>query len=189
MNYNNSRSQVGPYLAFDMKVQPDIDFTFSSINDYITGITRLNAMTLYVNSVADPSGLPGSFQGQWDLYVNANTTVAGQWDDSGIYYSGSGNIPTVDILEVRVKNTDNTPKILNFFNLSSAPTYLIGSAANPDPAVACGPNLNTNTAGSYKTLPQCYKFNVDFRIKPGLSNNIRLGYYKIAVEFTISSDL
>jgi hypothetical protein len=169
-------------LTFELKVEPDVNFKFNTIESYTGGIIRANAVTLYVKSVAG-----GGFGGEWDLYVQSNTVAPPNWDDV-IFYSSTGNIPQVDMLQLKIRNIDNTPNNLNFFSLQSTPTYIIGSAAN-DPAVACAVNQHTNVAGDYLTSPQCYKFYIDFMIKPGINNNLRCGYYKLRVDFILMEDL
>lgn len=153
-----------------------VSFDFNTIAKYKTGITIYNAATLYIES-----------DRQWDLTVAASTTVAGQWDNVA-YYSTQGTHPGIDILLMQFRNASNTSLESGFFPLTdkSAPTYIIGTAAAPDPTVSC-PNNGTNEAGSYLINPNCYKFNVDMKIVPGFT--LRPGIYELTIEYRLVEDL
>ncbi|MFB6320690.1 hypothetical protein [Saccharicrinis sp. FJH54] len=161
-------------VSFELKTSPEVDFIFTSIGDYKTGITRFNSLKLNVSS-----------DRRWDLSVKSTTS---DWSVVEAYSSG-GVIPALDILELRVRNSSSTPLISDFFSITDNDQYLIGSAVT-DIDVPC-PNSGTNTAGNYLTLPSCYEFFVDFRITPGLDpvNYVRPGLYRMEIVFTISEDL
>ncbi len=167
----------GQSVSFALKTSPNLEFIFNTVDKYETGIIRANAVTLNIEAVGT----------QWDLYVGTTTTTPGKWDVVSTYAS-TGTLPTVDMVELQFRNASNTSQVSGFFSLTdiSTPTYIIGSAVNPDPATNC-PNNGTNTAGSYIGSPQCYKFNVDMRIKPGLS--FRPGLYTLRVDYVIIQDL
>jgi hypothetical protein len=163
-------------LSFAIKTSPNISFDFNTIQKYSTGITFMNACQLNVVAVGT----------EWDLYVGATTTLAGYWDVTSTY-SSTGNLPTVDMVKVRLRNTSNTPSILTYFDLKDimAPTYLIGTLL-ADPTINC-PASETNTAGSYLTSPGCYKFIVDLKIIPGLT--FKAGLYSLRIDYIIIEDL
>ncbi len=168
-------------VSFSLKTSPNISFVFDDISDYVNGITNMNAVTLNIEAVGT----------QWDLYVGATTLVANQWDVISTY-SLSGIAPTVDMVKLQFRNSNSTSLISGFFPLTdiSTPVYIVGSAVAPDAAVAC-PGAGTNTPGSYLTSPQCYKFNVDLRIVPGLAPGsiYQSGLYYLRIDYIISQDL
>lgn len=167
-------------VAFASKSSPAIEFTFNTVGKYINGITIPNALTLNID--ADLT--------QWDLYVGATTVTPGEWDVT-THYSASGDEPAVDLMEVRLRNSANTSAVSGFFPLTdmASPTYIIGTNSAPDAAVDCTdmPPTGTNVAGDYLSEPECYKFNIDLRIVPGLSH--RAGLYSLRIDFILVQDL
>ena len=164
-------------LSFSLKTSPNILFDFNTVQKYLVGITQMNVCELNIDAVGT----------QWDLYVGATTAVAGEWDVSS-YYSSNGTIPTTDMVELRFRNVAQTAQVPGFFTLQDilSPTYIIGSAISPDVAVNC-PGLGTNTPGSYVANPQCYRFNVDMKITPGLDK--RAGLYSLRIDYVLVPDL
>ncbi|MFO8054613.1 MAG: hypothetical protein R6U19_05550 [Bacteroidales bacterium] len=164
-------------VSFEAKTTPDLDFVFNTVQDYQTGIVKMNAVSLNV-SVSGTN---------WDMYVGSETTNAGFWDVVSTY-SYSGSAPTADIIELRFRNANNTSQQNGFFSLTdiASPTYIIGSPSAPDPSIYC-PNTGTNTAGDYLTEPSCYEFNVDIRINPDYS--FQAGLYTLTIKYVIIEDL
>lgn len=164
-------------LSFSVKTSPNLLFDFNTVQKYLVGITQINVCELNIDAVGT----------QWDLYVGATTAVAGEWDVSS-YYSANGTIPTTDMVELRFRNMAQTAQVPGFFNLQdiSSPTYIIGSAISPDVAVNC-PGVGTNSPGTYVANPQCYRFNVDMKITPGLGN--RAGLYSLRIDYVLVQDL
>ena len=163
-------------LSFALTTSPNISFDFNTVQEYEAGIARFNACVLNIEAVGT----------EWDLYVGATTSVAGQWDVT-TNYSTSGSLPTVDMVQVKLRNSNNTSLVAGFFPLQDilTPTYIIGSSAN-DATVAC-PAAGTNTAGSYLTSPGCYLFHVDLKITPGFI--YRPGLYTLRIDYIIIEDL
>lgn len=162
-------------VSFELKVSPSINMAFNTIEKYQTGLVQYNFSQL--NIEADVN---------WDLYVGARTSVQDEWDEEE-RYSNSGETPEVSILQLRFRNSSNTSQEGDFFPLQDInnPVYIIGSSA-VDAAIPCGA-VGSNAPGSYLTEPNCYQFNVDMLIKPGLT--YRPGLYKIEVVYTIMADL
>ncbi|MFB6341247.1 hypothetical protein ACE1ET_05975 [Saccharicrinis sp. FJH62] len=161
-------------VSFELKTSPEVDFIFSSIADYKSGITRFNSLKLNVST-----------DRRWDLSVKSTTA---DWSVVESYGS-NGTVPSLDMLELRVRNASSTPLISDFFSVTDNDQYLIGSSVT-DIDVPC-PNSGTNVAGNYLTTPSCYEFFVDFRITPGIDpvNYLRPGLYRLEIVFTISEDL
>jgi len=167
-------------VAYGPKSSPSIEFTFNTMSEYVNGITIPNALILNIDAELT----------QWDLYVGATTVSAGEWDIT-TQYSATGDDPQVDLLEVRLRNSSLTPMVSGFFPLSdiASPTYVIGTSSAPDAAIDCSdPDpTGTNKAGDYLSSPECYKFNVDLRIVPGLTH--RAGLYTLRIDFILAQDL
>jgi hypothetical protein len=166
----------GQSLSFEVVSNPDVDFVFNTIQKYQTGIVAMNAITLRVTA----TGV------SWDLYVGAQTDLAGTWDVISSY-GLSGELPIVALLKIRFRNTANTALIPDYFDLTdiSSPTYVIGSAID-DPGVSC-PDQGTNEPGSFLAQPQCYQFNVDLRITPGF--DLRPGLYRLHIKYVLVENL
>jgi hypothetical protein len=170
-----------PSLTFELKTNPTADFTFSDIRQYLYGITRFNVLTLNVNAQ----------EVNWDLYVGASTTIPGNWDNI-LYYGSMGTtvIPTT-ILQIKVNGGTNVDTT-GFFPVPSIspplPYYNIIGLFGNHAAIPCGHEA-PNTPGSYITNPGCFKFNIDFRIVPGINQGYRPGQYYLTVEFFLVQDL
>ena len=153
----------------------DLYFTFNTIRSYTVGGVLGNASEVTVESTVE-----------WDLYVGAETTVAGFWDLVQSYSdAGSDNIP-VSILEVRANTPGLTSQQAAFFQLTdiSAPTFLIGSNAN-DPNTGTG--IGTNVPGDWLSDPFSHRFRISYKLTPGFDYSP--GIYTLTVLFTIAEDL
>ena len=171
-------SAEGQSVSFGItSASSNISFDFNTINKYKTGIIFYNAFELNI----DVSGT------QWDLYVGATTTVAGDFDVTSTY-SSTGTTPPISILKMQFRNSNNTSLMSGFFPLTdiSTPTYIIGTSAAPDLSISC-PNVGTNVAGSYTTNPGCYKFKVDMKITPGFA--YKSGLYTLRIDYILVEDL
>ena len=170
-------------VNFEFKTNSGVDFTFNTITKYLNGIIIPNAVTLDVVAIGT----------QWDLYVGTTTITPGTWDNIQ-YYSSTGNgFPPVGLLQIAVRNASNTSQISGYIPMHDIATTSVDIIGNhltaPDPPVNCADvaHQGTNTAGSYTSDPQCYQFNIDFRIVPGL--NYIAGQYSLRVDFIIARDL
>lgn len=170
-------------VNFDFNSNPGVDFSFNTIAKYTNGIIIPNAVTLDVVATGT----------QWDLYVGTTTVTAGTWDNTQ-YYSPTGNgFPPVGLLQIAVRNAGNTSQLTGFVPLQDIATSTLNIIGNrnsaPDPPIHCSDAVHqgTNTAGSYITDPQCYQFNIDFKIVPGL--NYKAGIYTLRVDFILARDL
>ena len=162
-------------VSFELKTSPNVAFDFTTVNHYVTGVTRMNAIQLNIEATA-----------QWDLYVGTTTDIPGFWDEIS-FYTLNGESPPVSILQLRARNSANTSLASAYLALRDItdPVYLIGSATT-DALVTC-PNSGTNAPGSFVTNPNCYRFDVDLRVLPGL--DYRPGLYELRVDYVIVQDL
>lgn len=171
-----TKSVCSQSLSFEATTNGDVGFVFNTIQKYQSGLVAMNAMTLRITA----EGV------EWDLYVGAETDVAGNWNVI-TNYGATGDIPVVELLKVRFRNTANTSQESTFFDLTdiNTPVYIIGSAA-ADPSINC-PGTGTNTPGSYLTDPQCFQFNVDLQLTPDFS--LKPGLYELIIKYIIVEDL
>lgn len=162
-------------FQFSLKTSPTVNLVFNTIEKYQDGLVQYNFLQLNIET-----------DRTWDLYVGANTSVQGEWDED-LRYSSSGTTPLVDILELRFRNAQNTSQEDDFFPIRDVndPVYIIGSDA-ADVEKACGLE-GANAAGSYLTAPGCYQFNLDLKIKPGFT--YRPGLYRMEIVFTLYENL
>ena len=163
-------------VSFEVISNPDVIFDFNTIDEYIRGITRMNAATLEITAGH-----------RFDIYVGAETTNIGFWDVIQSY-SNTGAAPTIDMVKIQFRNLNSTSQVAGFFDLQdiSTPTYIIGSAVVGDPDVNC-PLNGTNMPGDFNANPRCYKFKVDLRIVPGFS--YKSGLYYLEIKYFIIEDL
>ncbi|MCG8580813.1 MAG: hypothetical protein MI866_12900 [Bacteroidales bacterium] len=164
-------------VNFAIKTSPAVHLDFNTVQKYVSGITVMNVCELNVETVGT----------QWDLYVGATTTVPGEWDVNSVY-SAVGSVPPINILQLQFRNASSTSQVPGFFPIQDilSPTYIIGSAVAPDPAVNC-PAVGTNQAGNYLATPSCYKFNVDMKVVPGFG--LQPGSYSIRIDYVLVQDL
>lgn len=175
-----TQSSFAQTVALANKTSPNVEFTFNTINEYVNGITLSNVLTLNIDASLT----------QWDLYVGATSASAGEWDAT-THYSNLGAPPDVGLMQVRFRNASNTSLVSGFFPLTdiAAPTHIIGDYLSPDLPISCDDvsPAGTNMAGDYLSRPECYKFNVDLRITPGLT--YRAGLYTMRIDFILAPDL
>lgn len=171
----NSQYVTSQTNTFQLKRSPNINFSFNSVNDYISGVTFYGAMELNITAASN-----------WELKVGAVTNVIDEWNNV-VNYSSGGVEPSVSILELRFRNSNNTSLLSGFVPLSdiSAPLIVIGDGSGGAGDIPC-PGLGTNMPGSYTTSPGCYSFDVDLRIVPGMpATGIKGGVYQLTIEFLL----
>ena len=162
-------------FQFGLKTSPTENLIFNTIEKYQHGLVQYNFLQLNIES-----------DRTWDLYVGANTSVQGEWDED-LRYSNSGATPIIDILQLRFRNVQGTAQQDDFFPIRDVndPVYIIGSDVL-DAEKACGVE-GANAAGSYLTDPGCYQFNLDLKVTPGFT--YRPGLYRMEIVFTLFENL
>lgn len=174
-----------------MPTVPNVDFTFDTFAKYIGGITQNGASQIRVlvdNSInLDPDC-------RWSLSVIVDNnplsgTPANEWE-SLVNYTLSASPPTINLLEIRVRNACNTSLtgsgFVNLLNNHGDSFNIIDfNGGITIPAGSCVTNVNG--PGSYLTNYNEYNFTIDYRITPGLS--LRSGIYQISLKFLIIEEL
>ena len=168
--YNYVTMDLRGILNLTMTTNPQIDFTFKTIQEYNLGITRFNATYLEVDATL-----------AWDLYTYASTDFWNQVES----YSTNGNpdLPA-EVLELKssVPNAfpgANADQVFDDFRSLKGKTNSGVLAAGPDAAktqflagcknAAAAPVAGENFApGTAANNPSTHKFRIDMRLKPSI---------------------
>lgn len=155
--YNYVTMDLRGILTLTMTTNPQVDFVFSTIQEYQNGITRFNAVQLEVDATM-----------AWDLYVYASTDIWTQVDQ----YSTNGNafLPA-EILQMNSSVLSGAPQNLDGFTSLRG---LINSEAGGGPTVetqflagevgtAVGESFAPGTAAAN---PDTHRFRLDMRLTP-----------------------
>jgi hypothetical protein len=178
-------------VAISMPTVANVDFTFDSFAKYIGGITQNGATQIRV-AVSNNITLDPDCRWALSAIVDNNPfsgTPANEWE-SLVSYTSSGAPPTLDMLEIRVRNACNTPltgqAFVNTLNNNGDALNIIDfNGGITIPAGSCATNVNG--PGSYLNNYNEYNFTIDYRITPGLS--LKSGIYQISVKFLIIEEL
>ncbi|MBX7205901.1 MAG: hypothetical protein K1X81_10805 [Bacteroidia bacterium] len=189
-------AQCGPPAASNCQAVPasnmfisgntNLDFIFDSFSKYSSGITISGATQLRLTV------LPNNASCKWKLrvYIDNNPsapTPVNEWETL-TNYGGTGNIPQIDLMEVRIYNGCNTPInsgiYQNFTPLNGSYIDIINDIVL-NPAGSCVTNVNG--AGSYLTNYKEYSFTIDYRLQPGLL--YKAGAYQLTLRFCLVEDV
>ena len=206
--YNYVTMDLRGILNLTMTTNPQVDFTFKTIQEYQHGITRFNATQLEVDATL-----------AWDLFVYASTDNWIQVEG----YSNNGNpcLPA-EILELQSSIPSDAPENINSFislkglansgvaaGIPSADTQFLAGALN---GTVTGGGRESFAPGTAAGTPQFNKFRIDMKLQPGvpaifgnstvsLDNNLnpdpnyngepfaQAGYYYLEVVYSLVEDL
>ena len=195
--YNYVTMDLRGILNLTMTTNPQVDFSFKTIQEYQQGITRFNATQLEVDATL-----------AWDLFVYANTDT---WTQVEAYSTnGNGALPA-EVLEFRssVDNAAFTPEGFTAFTslkglTNSAVAGGIPTAATQFLAGAVG-TTGTNDSyapGTASANPTTNRFRIDMRMVPEIPatfpnstvarvgpNYAQAGYYYLEVVYSLVEDL
>jgi hypothetical protein len=161
--YNYVTMDLRGILTLTMTTNPQVDFTFSTVQEYMQGITRFNAVELEVDATM-----------AWDLFAYASTD---KWVQVEQYSTNGHDLLPAEILEMQ-SSVDNTAGAAIEFHSAFAS---IKGLTNSE--VAGGvPTANTQfLAGEFGTAagqsflpgtananPTSHKFRLDMRLKPDI---------------------
>ncbi len=177
---------------------PQIDFSFQSMNDYKNGITKRNAVRLEVDAT-----LP------WDLFAYASTDHWTQIDDYSA--TGEATLPA-ELLEIQSSSPNQCAPVGGNFNSFTGIKGLTNSGVSggiPDAnstqfiagMVGKGTGMSYNP-GSAKGNALTNQFSLDYRIVPGLpasfpnstlavggTGSAQAGAYYLEVVYVLVEDL
>lgn len=181
-----SNCQPFPASSILLSGNNNHDFVFDSFSKYINGITISGATQLRLTV------LPNNASCKWKLrvYVDNNPSTAtpvNEWETLS-NYGGTGTVPLIDLLEVKIYNGCNTPLnsgvFQNFTPVNGSFIDIIKDIVII-PAGSC--TSNVNGAGSYLTNYKEYSFTIDYRLKPGLV--YKAGGYQLSLRFCLVEDV
>ncbi len=164
-------------------------FSFDEFRDYQGGLILSNIATLRINvenlAIPDP-------QCSWSLSVMVDNNPSGgspvtEWEELSPYGFGNGSNPSLDILELRVRNNCQTSPVDGVFQTFTNHGDIlefIQAALPVTPAGSC--NTNVNGPGSYLNNPGEFTFNIDLRVQPGFQFDP--GIYMITLRFNLEEN-
>lgn len=163
--------------------------TFDSFQRYQGGYTINSAARIRVKvedkSTPDPLC-------SWSLrMIVDNNSVSGtpidEWEELYLYGLGNSSNPTIDALEIRVRNECSTSPIdgvFTNFNNDQDLIEIIAPLLPITPAGSC--TLNVNGPGSYQTNYNEFNFNIDIRVKPNFTFNP--GLFELNIKFILEEN-
>lgn len=177
---------------------PQIDFTFTSVNDYKNGITKRNAVRLEVDATLS-----------WDLFAYASTDNWIQTDDYSM--NGEAVLPA-ELLEIQSSSPNQCQPIGGNFNTFTGIKGVTNSGvmggipdANNTQFIAGMSGTGAGKSyspGSARGNAQTNQFSLDYRIVPGLpasfpnstlavgnSGFAQAGTYYLEVVYVLVEDL
>ncbi|MFW5706749.1 MAG: hypothetical protein ACOC12_02410 [Bacteroidota bacterium] len=196
--YNYVTMDLRGILTLTMTTNPQVDFVFSTVQEYMQGITRFNAVELEVDATM-----------AWDLFVYASTDG---WEQVESYSINGNNFLPAEILEMQSSVTSLAPVNLNAFESLKGATNSEVSGNLPTAATQF-------LAGQFGTLatesfapgtasgnPDTHRFRLDMRLVPDIpatfpnstvlldagGNNAtyaQAGYYYLEVVYSLVEDL
>jgi hypothetical protein len=163
--------------------------TFDDFSYYQSGY-NINSVAKIRVRVTDQS--PVDLDCSWSLVMTIENnpgagTPGSEWEELATYGNGSSVNPTIDMLEVRVRNTcatsPNNGAFQSFTNHGDI-IDIIAAMLPVTPAGSC--TTNVNGSGDYLTNYSEYNFNIDIRLKPGFQLNP--GIFQLNVKFTLTEN-
>jgi len=167
-------------------------FTFDTFGKYYSamngGLTMNGATTIRLN-------VAGNAACRWKLHAyfeNFGARPSADWTVNTTY-SATGTVPTIDILQLRIRNECSTSLTGAGFTPAmvdnSGTIFIIDNtiAPNANAGDPC-PAQNVNSSGDYLTNYTQYHFMVDYKVTlPAMG--LRPGNYSLMVRFCLSEDI
>jgi hypothetical protein len=176
-------------VTLSLSGQTNLDFTYDTFSKYLGGITQ-NGVTKLKVTVSNSVMLNPDCR--WNLVVyieNGNGAAANDEWETLYTQSVSGDVPKVDLLQMRITNRCSTPLTGNqFFDvpmLVSQPIMVISNTGITVPAGSCVSNVNG--PGNATTNYDEYNFDIDYRLIPGLG--LKSGIYQLQVKYLLTEAL
>jgi hypothetical protein len=198
--YNYVTMDLRGILNLTMTTDPQVDFTFKTIQEYQQGITRFNATQLEVDATL-----------AWDLFVYANTD---NWTQVEAYSTNGNPYLPAEILEMQSSVTSSAPVNINTFSslLGATNSTVAGGVPTAATQFLAGEFGTVSGGGSAFAPgtaagnPSTHKFRIDMRLKPSIpatfpnstvlltanGNNeayAQAGYYYLEVVYSLVEDL
>lgn len=162
-----------------------VDFVFDKFSEYAGGIVLAGSTELHVRVDALNAMCKWSLKMTVDNNVGLPAPAATDWFKAATYGLGVvGNIPQLDLIEVKVYNGCNTPIASGAYQNFAAATGSSLDIINDiviNPAGTCATNVNG--PGSYLGNYNEYTFVIDYRIVPGFT--FSPGIYQMKINFCL----
>jgi len=196
--YNYVTMDLRGILNLTMTTNPQVDFIFSTIQEYMNGITRFNAVQLEVDATM-----------AWDLFAYASTDY---WVQVEQYSTNGNNTLPAEILEIQSSVESDAPENLNAFVSIKGLTNsgVAGGVPNIDTQFLAGEEGTgageSAAPGTAAANPETHRFRLDMRLVPDIpatfpnstvviadaGNNevyAAAGYYYLEVVYSLVEDL
>ena len=197
--YNYVTMDLRGILTLTMTTNPQVDFVFSTVQEYKQGITRFNAVQLEVDATM-----------AWDLFAYASTD---EWVQVEQYSTNGNNGLPAEILEIQSSVTSTAPFHFNSFTSLKGLTNSNVLGGVPDIAATqflagqvgtlAGESAAPGTAASN---PTTHRFRLDMKLVPDIpatfpNSTVLLtatgnaeayaaaGYYYLEVVYSLVEDL
>lgn len=177
-------------VSIEPNTAQNANFIFDSFSNYEGGVTINNVATIRV--LVEHQAVP-DIDCKWFLYMQVDNnpgsgTAATNWEKLSNYGSSGSAEPTIDILEIKVRNNCQTSPIDGIYQTFTTNGDVIDIIADLLPLTAAGScATNTNGPGSYLTNYDEYTFTVDIRVDPGYAFNP--GIYELDIRFHLEEQL
>lgn len=114
-------------------------------------------------------------------------TPGAEWEELTTYGNGLGNNPTIDMLEIRVRNGCSTSPIDGIFQSFSNNGDIIDIIAAMLPVTPAGScTTNVNGIGDHLSNYNEFNFDIDIRIKPDFQVNP--GIFQLNIKFHLEEN-
>ena len=196
--YNYVTMDLRGILNLTMTTNPQVDFIFSTIQEYMHGITRFNAVQLEVDATM-----------AWDLFAYASTD---EWVQVEQYSTNGNNGLPAEILEIQSSVASSAPEHFNAFTSIRGPqnSDMVGGTPTVNTqflAGEVGTGAGESTGpGTAAANPDTHRFRLDMRLVPDIpatfpNSDVDLadagngeeyaaaGYYYLEVVYSLVEDL
>lgn len=200
--YNYVTMDLRGILTLTMTTNPQVDFVFSTVQEYMQGITRFNAVQLEVDATMN-----------WDLFAYASTD---KWVQVEQYSTNGHDELPAEILEIQSSVDNAAGGAENFNSFVSIKGLTNSQVAGFTPtdqtqylAGAFGDGANEFFApGTAFANPSTHRFRLDMRLVPDIPATFpnstvpidvddpgvnpdfaAAGYYYLEVVYTLIEDL
>lgn len=182
---SNCADAIAGTSKFLMSTPGNVDFEFSDMQKYVSGITHSGSTQLRLKI---DETVVGSCKWRLMMYITNNGYLpTNDWEPL-TYYGASGNAPQLNLIQVNVYNGCGTPLNSGTYqifagNINYDILEIIPALPNPRNLPGTCSDTQVNAPGSYLTDYNEYNFNIDYRILPGYS--LRPGAYQIKINFCL----
>lgn len=163
---------------------------FDDTTKYIGGIT-INSVTRIRVKVEDKTIADPLCSWNLKMFIENNSgagTPIDEWEEITNYGNGAGRNPTIDLLQVRVRNSCSTSPSDNTFRNFNDANDILDIISDMLPITNAGScTLNVNGPGSYLTNYDEFNFDVDIRLRPGARFNP--GIYNLNIRFRLEENI